>query len=92
MASRLLNVRLSPEDERLAKQLRARGISLSEVVRHALRDAAKRLDSAAIDPAEFEAEMLRLYPTPPGPSTPRPDTVDRKAVREYIRGKLRTRR
>jgi hypothetical protein len=92
MAGRLLNVRLTPEDERLVKQLRARGVSLSALVRRALQDAAEHLDNARFDPAAFEAEMFRLYPTPPGTSTVRPDTLDRSAVREHIRKKLRARR
>jgi len=89
MASRLLNVRLTPEDERLAKALRDRGISLSEIVRRALRAAAESLQDAPVDPAELEAEMLRLYPTPKGAGRGRPETLDRRAVREHIRAKLR---
>ena len=49
----LLNVRLKAEDERLVRQLRKRGIKISEVVRAAIRavhpwavDAASRLESA----------------------------------------------
>ena len=89
MASRLLNVRLSPEDERLAKALRERGVSLSEIVRRALRAAAESLQGAPVNPAEFEAEMLRLYPTPKDAVRDRPDTLDRRAVREHVRAKLR---
>jgi hypothetical protein len=92
MAGRLLNVRLTAEDERLVKQLRARGVSLSTLIRRALRDAAEHLENAQIDPAIFEAEMFRLYPTPPGTATARPDTLDRSAVRQHIRKKLRARR
>ena len=90
MANRLLNIRLSPEDDRLAKSLRARGLSLSDIVRRALREAAARTEGTRIEPGELEAEMLRLYPTPASGPAARPDTLDRDAVREHIRTKLRT--
>ena len=89
MANRLLNVRLTPEDERLAKRLRARGLSISDIVRRALREAAADEASIRVDPTELAAEMLRLYPTPPGGPNARPDTLDRHAVREHVRAKLR---
>jgi Arc/MetJ-type ribon-helix-helix transcriptional regulator len=92
MANRLLNVRLSPEDERLAKSLRARGLSISDIVRRALREAAAKAEGARIEPAELEAEMLRRYPTPAGGPAGRPDTLDRGAIREHLRAKLRTSR
>ena len=89
MANRLLNVRLSPEDELLAKRLRARGLSISDIVRRALREAAASAGDVRIEPAEMEAEMLRRYPTPGAGPARRPDTLDRRAVREHIRTKLR---
>ena len=89
MGNRLLNVRLTPEDELLAKRLRARGLSISEIVRRALREAAASTDNNRVEPAELEAEMLRRYPTPAAGPTPRPDSLDRRAVREHIRSKLR---
>lgn len=89
MTSRLLNVRLTEEDERLVKQLRDRGVSMSELVRQALRDAAGKVEQTAADPAELEAEMLRLYPTPRGAKVTRPDARNRQAVRDHIRRKLR---
>lgn len=89
MGNRLLNVRLTPEDELLAKRLRARGLSISEIVRRALREAAASADNPRVEPAELEAEMLRRYPTPAAGPAPRPDTRDRRAVREHIRSKLR---
>jgi hypothetical protein len=92
MANRLLNVRLTPEDELLAKQLRARGLSISDIVRRALREAAASVENTRIEPAELEAEMLRLYPTPNAGPARRPDTLDRRGVREHIRTKLRTAR
>ena len=89
MANRLLNVRLTPEDERLAKRLRARGLSISDIVRRALREAAADEDNVRVDPTELEAEMFRLYPTPPSGPSARPNTLDRHAVRQHIRAKLR---
>lgn len=91
MAGRLLNVRLTPEDELIAKQLRKRGVSLSEIVRRALRDAADDIAGIPLDPVEFEAEMTRLHPTPKNAKSARPDTLDRHAVRAHIRAKLRGR-
>jgi hypothetical protein len=90
MANRLLNVRLTPEDERIAKRLRARGLSISDIVRRALREAAAEAEQTRIEPTELEAEMLRLYPTPTAGAAARPDTLDRRAVREHIRKMLRT--
>src|SRR5207247_165362 len=52
MASRLLNVRLSPDDEQLVKRLRARGISISELMRRALRAEATK---AAHEPVDAHA-------------------------------------
>jgi Arc/MetJ-type ribon-helix-helix transcriptional regulator len=92
MANRLLNVRLTSEDERIAKRLRARGLSISDIVRRALREAAATAENTRIEPAELEAEMLRRYPTPAAGPSERPDTLDRRAVREHIRAKLRTTR
>ena len=91
MGNRLLNVRLTAEDERLVNQLRERGVSMSELVRQALRDAAQRVEASPCDPAEIEAEMLRLYPTPPGAKAAGPDASDRRALRDHIRKKLKLR-
>jgi Arc/MetJ-type ribon-helix-helix transcriptional regulator len=88
MANRLLNVRLTPEDERLAKRLRARGLSLSEIVRRALREAAAEVDDVRLVPAELETEMFRLHPTPVAGPSNRPDALDRRAVRDHVRAKL----
>lgn len=92
MANRLLNVRLTPEDELLAKRLRARGLSISDIVRRALREAAASAEHTRIAPAELDAEMRSRYPTPVARPAERPNTLDRHAIREHIRAKLRKKR
>jgi hypothetical protein len=94
MGAKLLNVRLGPEDERLVQKLKARGISISEIVRRALRDEVRELDKAStpVDTDRMLEEMFRLYPDPPGSTKSRPDATDRRAVAEHIRKQLRARR
>lgn len=93
MAKSLINVRLDPDDVLLARKLRARGISISDVVRRALRAEARKLDAEPVDVDSVLADMMRLYPTPPDFEEPAlPDTRDRRAVREHIRAKLKVRR
>lgn len=91
MGSRLLNVRLDPEDANVARQLRARGISISDVVRRALRNEAKKLATEPIDSSQLLDELLSRYPTPPGSPKARPDATDRVALRKHIARKLRRR-
>lgn len=91
VASRLLNVRLGPEDERLVRHLRARGMPISEVVRRALRAAASTL---APDPSGVDRlidEMLSRFPTPAVRPRARagPRATDRRAVRRHIQARLR---
>lgn len=96
MASRLVTVRLSPEDERLAQRLQDHSINVSELVRRAIREAAARLQQP-IDPDTLKAELLRLHPEPdPDPTsvatrTPRPHTTDRTAVQAFIREQIQKR-
>lgn len=88
---RLLNVRLNDEDSRLVQQLRDRGVSISDLVRGAIRAEASRAPKREpLDVDAMLAEIQRQYPTPPGAkSRPRIDTTDRRAVQEFIRRKLR---
>lgn len=90
MGSRVLNVRLGPEDERLARELRARGISISDVVRRALRAEARKTADLPVDTDSVLDEIMDRYPTPSSrPRRQRPDTVDRHAVRKHIERRLR---
>lgn len=91
MGSRLLNVRLDDEDANIARRLRARGVSISAVVRRALRDEAKKLAAEPVDSSKLLDELLSRYPTPQGAPPVRPRATDRDAVREHIAKKLRRR-
>jgi hypothetical protein len=90
---RLLNVRLDDEDSRLVKQLRERGVSISDLVRGAIRAEARRAPKAQpLDVDALVAEIQRQYPTPPGAKKRRRiDTTNRREVAEFIRAKIRRR-
>ena len=90
---RLLNVRIGDDDARLVRSLRDRGISISNVIRGAIRTEAERLRSAGVpDPSALLEEMRDRYPTPVGaPSERRVRSADRKQVQAAIREKLRRR-
>ena len=89
MRSRVINVRLGPEDERAARKLRARGVSISKIVRQALHAEARKAD-LPIDTDRVLAEIMERYPTPSNrPRRERPSTVDRHAVRKHITRRLR---
>jgi hypothetical protein len=79
----LLNVRLSAEDARLVRLLKERGVSVSDVVRAAIRARA------GVVPEDTDAalgEMRERFPLE-GPPL-KIDTADRRAVRRHIRRKL----
>jgi hypothetical protein len=90
---RLLNVRLDDDDSRLVQQLRERGVSISELVRGAIRAEAKRAPKREpLDVDAMLAEIQKEYPTPPGAEArPRIDTTNRREVQELIRRRLRRR-
>jgi hypothetical protein len=91
---RLLNVRLDDDDARIVKRLRERGISISTVVRKAIRSEAGRAHAeGSFDPVALLAEMKERFPRPPeGRSIPRIDATDRRQVARLIQAKLRGRR
>ena len=85
----MINVRLAAEDERLVRELQARGISISDVVRRALRAEAAAIEPTAIDARGLIAE----FPAPSGSGRRRrPRTTDRRAVRKHIAARLQKRR
>jgi hypothetical protein len=88
---RLLNVRIAGEDERLVQDLRARGVSISNLVRSAIRAEAKQAQGAqARDPKAILAEMLLRFPTPAGPRRGKAaSSSDRRHVKRIIRARLR---
>ena len=85
---KLVNVRLNEEDARIVARLRAKGISLSEVVRRALR-AEDRLATPKVDSTRTIDEMLVTFPTPSSVERPRVSAVDRRAVQKLVRSRLR---
>jgi Arc/MetJ-type ribon-helix-helix transcriptional regulator len=91
---KLMNVRLTDEDARLADELRVQGVSISEVVRNAIRTQARQTRVLPIGPVDdLLAEMQRQHPTPDRVArrAPRAST-DRRAVQRLIRAKLRSNR
>jgi lambda repressor-like predicted transcriptional regulator len=91
MASRLLNVRLTPEDERIVARLKARGISISALMRRALRAEDLQGRSRPPEAEQLIADILALYPTPAETGRQRTDATDRTAVRKHIQKRLRAR-
>lgn len=91
MASRLLNVRLTPEDQRIVARLKARGVSISALMRRALR--AEDLHGRPRPPQaeQLVEEILARHPTPADAGQQRTDATDRTAVREHIQKRLRAR-
>ena len=92
---KLLNVRLGPDDARMAARLREAGIPISRVVREAIRvaherhTAARALRRAA---SEIMADIYREYPDPPSPPPRARHLRDRASVSRLIRQRLRRRR
>lgn len=89
----LLNVRLGDDDARLVRELRERGVSISNIVREALRAEARRGRSPeTLDVEALVAEMMAKHPTPAHVPQRRMAARDRQAVKALIRGKLRGKR
>jgi hypothetical protein len=86
-----LNVRLSDEDLANVELLKEHDVPLAEVIREALRQRAQALRPRKVDVLALVRELERKYPDPT-PTTPSPyeglDTTDRRAVSEFIRGRL----
>ena len=85
----LLNVRLSEADARIVQELKRHGVSVSEVVRSAIRARA----AETLVPENTDAileEMFRRFPdAQPSPGI---DAADRRSVQRVIRRKLRKKR
>jgi hypothetical protein len=92
VASKLLNVRIGPEDERLARELRARGVSISALVRRALRMELQRMTAEPVDTDQLLDDIIARHPAPPGDRRKPIDTTDRLAVRKQIRRRLLAKR
>lgn len=88
-----LNVRLGEVDARLVRELKRRGISISNLVRGALRSEAERTSArGALDVDALSAEMINRYPTPESAGSRRVNAADRRQVQKAITEKLRKRR
>ena len=92
MTSRLINVRLDADRLRKAQTLRARGMTLSDVVREAIdeRFASLRRLESPLDVRTIIRRIFEQYPDPPGLPRRDYDIYDRRAARVAILRKLRT--
>lgn len=91
---KLVNVRLGPEDVRMAERLRKDGTPISRVVREAIRAEYERHMAsrpARRRPAEIMATLYRELPDPPAETSRKPDLRDRRSVRRRILRRLRRR-
>jgi hypothetical protein len=94
MGTRLVNVRLDEKRLQKARQLRASGIPLSEVVRDAIDQRYDRLLKSS-RPRDVESIMKQIYedfPDPPDLPARGYDVHDRVAARRAILRKLRSTR
>ena len=88
LCMKLVNVRLDDEDARAVARLRAKGVSLSDVVRRAVRAEDQRTASRKVRSEQIVAEALDRFPTPRKPPR-RVSALDRRAVQELVRSRLR---
>jgi hypothetical protein len=94
MRSTLVNVRLDAERRRKAKALRARGITLSDVVRDAIDERFRAIDQSASKPdvRALIAQLFTDYPDPENLPARDYEVHNRRAARLAIRRKIDTRR
>ena len=91
---RLLNVRLGPEDARMAARLRKAGIPISRVVRDAIRVAHERQAAARRPrrrPSQIMRDIYREHPDPADLPRRKHDLQDRQSVQRVIRRRLKRR-
>jgi len=91
---KLLNVRLGPEDARMAKRLQKDGMRISRVVRDAIRAAYERHAVARARrrrASQIMMEIYREHPDPPDLPRKERDLRDRESVRRVIWKRLRRR-
>ena len=92
MGSRLVNVRLDADRRRKAQTLRARGVTLSDVVREAIdeRFAAMRGSEPRPDVRTIVRRIFEQYPDPSDLPPRDYDVHDRRAARVAMLRKLRS--
>ena len=87
----LLNVRVGAEEARMAAALRQAGVTISALVREAIRAEYQRRvapNAGGRRPSEIVLAILAAVPDP-GDLAPRAfEAADRKAVRKHIKAKL----
>lgn len=85
-----LNVRLSAEESRMTKRLRAAGVSISTLVRDALRaEYARRIERVEEGPAvAVVRRILNDLPDPPDLAARDFSIRDRRAVQRHIAERL----
>jgi hypothetical protein len=90
MNSRLVNVRLDAQRIRRARQLRSRGITLSELIRDAIDRKYEELmtRSPRRDVAAVMKSIYAKYPDPAGQSKREYDVHDRTEARAAITSRL----
>ena len=91
MGSRLVNVRLDAERFRKAQRLRARGVTLSDVVREAIDERFATLQRSTSQP-DVKAILRRIfeqYPDPPRLPARGYNVHNRRAARAAILRKIR---
>ena len=94
MNSRLVNVRLDEQRLKRARRLRAKGITLSDLVRDAIdREYAQLVKSSrARDVGAIMEEIYRLYPDPAELPKRDYDVHDRDQARKAILRRFRRKR
>jgi Arc/MetJ-type ribon-helix-helix transcriptional regulator len=88
----LLSVKLKPEDVRMAQALRKEGVTISDVVRDAIRAEYQRRigqRSARKRASDRMAEIYAAYPDPPDLPARRYDVHDARAARQAVLTPLR---
>lgn len=88
----LLNVKLKPDDVRMAQALRKEGIVISEVVRDAIRAEYGRRIGQRRSRGRASDRMVEIYAAHPDPADLAPrdyDVADSRAARKAVRAKLR---
>jgi hypothetical protein len=92
---KLLNVRLNPEDARMAEHLRRGGVAISAIVRDAIRAAYDRQVTGRRSgrrAKDIMADIYRQYPDPPNLPPREFDVHDRRSARRAILKRLQQRR
>jgi hypothetical protein len=93
VATKLLNVRLDPEDVRRVAALRRKGVEVSALVRIAIRDEYRRLcgNGRKRNARQILQEIFELYPEPADRTPADCNIHDRHAFAESVANHLRRR-